>query len=92
MKTLNVSQAKSALGQILDQALAGQTIVILRHDQMVVLSVLFLALGLVACGFTFIETIANPYATVFGSPGRRGGALQPGAKLQRLRTLRSFFA
>jgi FHS family L-fucose permease-like MFS transporter len=26
------------------------------------------ALGLVACGFTFIETIANPYATVLGAP------------------------
>lgn len=37
MKTLTVSQAKSSLGEILDQALAGQTIVILRHDQPVLL-------------------------------------------------------
>jgi MFS transporter, FHS family, L-fucose permease len=36
--------------------------------QMVVFSAFLLALGLVACGFTFIETIANPYATVLGSP------------------------
>lgn len=36
--------------------------------QMVIFSVFLLALGLVACGFTFIETIANPYATVLGSP------------------------
>ena len=35
---------------------------------MVVFSSFLLALGLVACGFTFIETIANPYATVLGSP------------------------
>jgi len=33
-----------------------------------VFSFFLLALGLVACGFTFIETIANPYATVLGSP------------------------
>ena len=37
-------------------------------SQQVVFSVFLLALGLVACGFTFIETIANPYATVLGSP------------------------
>ena len=37
-------------------------------SQSVIFSVLLLALGLVACGFTFIETIANPYATVLGSP------------------------
>ena len=37
-------------------------------SQMTVFSVFLLALGLVACGFTFIETIANPYATVLGSP------------------------
>ncbi len=36
--------------------------------QMVVFSMFLLALGLVACGFTFIETIANPYATVLGAP------------------------
>jgi len=36
--------------------------------QMIVFSAFLLALGLVACGFTFIETIANPYATVLGSP------------------------
>ncbi len=34
----------------------------------VIFGVFLLALGLVACGFTFIETIANPYATVLGSP------------------------
>ena len=33
-----------------------------------VFSFFLLALGLVACGFTFIETIANPYATVLGAP------------------------
>ena len=37
-------------------------------SQRVVFGVFLLALGLVACGFTFIETIANPYATVLGSP------------------------
>ena len=37
-------------------------------SQMTVFSVFLLALGLVASGFTFIETIANPYATVLGSP------------------------
>lgn len=37
-------------------------------SQMVVFSLFLLALGLVACGFTFIETIANPYATVLGAP------------------------
>ena len=37
-------------------------------SQMVVFSFFLLALGLVACGFTFIETIANPYATVLGAP------------------------
>ena len=37
-------------------------------SQMVVFGFFLLALGLVACGFTFIETIANPYATVLGSP------------------------
>jgi len=37
-------------------------------SQMVVFSSFLLALGLVACGFTFIETIANPYATVLGAP------------------------
>ena len=37
-------------------------------SQMTIFSVFLLALGLVACGFTFIETIANPYATVLGSP------------------------
>lgn len=36
--------------------------------QMVVFGAFLLALGLVASGFTFIETIANPYATVLGSP------------------------
>jgi FHS family L-fucose permease-like MFS transporter len=36
--------------------------------QRVIFAVFLLALGLVACGFTFIETIANPYATVLGSP------------------------
>lgn len=35
--------------------------------QMIVFSAFLLALGLVASGFTFIETIANPYATVLGS-------------------------
>ena len=34
----------------------------------VVFAVFLLALGLVACGFTFLETIANPYATVLGAP------------------------
>jgi FHS family L-fucose permease-like MFS transporter len=37
-------------------------------SQMTVFSVFLLALGLVASGFTFIETIANPYATVLGTP------------------------
>lgn len=37
-------------------------------SQPVVFGFFLLALGLVACGFTFIETIANPYATVLGSP------------------------
>ncbi len=37
-------------------------------SQTVVFSFFLLALGLVACGFTFIETIANPYATVLGAP------------------------
>jgi MFS transporter, FHS family, L-fucose permease len=37
-------------------------------SQMVVFACFLLALGLVACGFTFIETIANPYATVLGAP------------------------
>ena len=37
-------------------------------SQMAIFSVFLLALGLVACGFTFIETIANPYAIVLGSP------------------------
>jgi len=37
-------------------------------SQMVVFGFFLLALGLVACGFTFIETIANPYATVLGAP------------------------
>jgi FHS family L-fucose permease-like MFS transporter len=37
-------------------------------SQMTIFSVFLLALGLVACGFTFIETIANPYATLLGSP------------------------
>jgi FHS family L-fucose permease-like MFS transporter len=37
-------------------------------SQMTIFSVFLLALGLVACGFTFIETIANPYATVLGPP------------------------
>jgi FHS family L-fucose permease-like MFS transporter len=36
--------------------------------QSTIFGVFLLALGLVACGFTFIETIANPYATVLGSP------------------------
>lgn len=36
-------------------------------SQAMVFSVFLLALGLVACGFTFIETIANPYATVLGA-------------------------
>jgi MFS transporter, FHS family, L-fucose permease len=35
--------------------------------QMTVFSVFLLALWIVACGFTFLETIANPYATVLGS-------------------------
>jgi FHS family L-fucose permease-like MFS transporter len=34
--------------------------------QMAVFSAFLMALGLVASGFTFIETIANPYATVLG--------------------------
>jgi FHS family L-fucose permease-like MFS transporter len=37
-------------------------------SQMTVFTVFLLALGLVASGFTFIETIANPYATVLGPP------------------------
>ena len=37
-------------------------------SQTTIFSVFLLALGLVACGFTFIETIANPYATVLGAP------------------------
>jgi len=37
-------------------------------SQSTIFGVFLLALGLVACGFTFIETIANPYATVLGSP------------------------
>jgi len=37
-------------------------------SQFEIFSVFLLALGLVACGFTFIETIANPYATVLGAP------------------------
>lgn len=37
-------------------------------SQAVVFATFLLALGLIACGFTFIETIANPYATVLGSP------------------------
>lgn len=37
MKTLTVSQARNALGRVLDQALSGQTIVILRHNQPVLL-------------------------------------------------------
>ncbi|MCX6867842.1 MAG: MFS transporter [Verrucomicrobia bacterium] len=37
-------------------------------SQATVFSVFLLALALVACGFTFIETIANPYATVLGAP------------------------
>ena len=37
-------------------------------SQMLIFSVFLMALGLVACGFTFIETIANPYATMLGSP------------------------
>ena len=40
----------------------------IHAGQMTVFGVFLLALGLVACGFTFIETIANPYATVLGSP------------------------
>lgn len=37
-------------------------------SQFTVFGVFLLALGLVASGFTFIETIANPYATVLGPP------------------------
>ena len=37
MQTLTVSQAKDSLDQVLDQALAGETIVIMRHDQPVLL-------------------------------------------------------
>jgi len=37
-------------------------------SQMTVFTVFLLALGVVASGFTFIETIANPYATVLGAP------------------------
>jgi len=37
-------------------------------SQMAVFGLFLLALGLVASGFTFIETIANPYATVLGPP------------------------
>jgi hypothetical protein len=37
MKTLSVSQAKEMLDTVLDEALAGETIVILRHDQPVLL-------------------------------------------------------
>lgn len=37
-------------------------------SEMQVFAAFLLALGLVACGFTFIETIANPYATVLGAP------------------------
>jgi FHS family L-fucose permease-like MFS transporter len=37
-------------------------------SQTVIFTVFLLALGLVASGFTFIETIANPYATVLGAP------------------------
>jgi FHS family L-fucose permease-like MFS transporter len=36
--------------------------------QVVVFSFFLAALGLVSSGFTFIETIANPYATVLGHP------------------------
>ena len=42
-------------------------------SQMMVFSVFLLALGLVACGFTFIETIANPYAIILG-PAEAGVA------------------
>lgn len=35
---------------------------------MAIFGLFLLALGFVACGFTFIETIANPYATVLGVP------------------------
>jgi FHS family L-fucose permease-like MFS transporter len=37
-------------------------------DKIVVFGFFLLALGMIASGFTFIETIANPYATVLGSP------------------------
>jgi len=40
---------------------------------MVIFGFFLLALGLVASGFTFIETIANPYATVLG-PSEAGVA------------------
>lgn len=40
----------------------------INGSQMTIFTVFLLALGLVACGFTFIETIANPYATVLGAP------------------------
>ena len=36
--------------------------------QLTTFTVFLLALFVVACGFTFIETIANPYATVLGAP------------------------
>ena len=41
----------------------------LAGSQRLLFGAFLLALGLVACGFTFIETIANPYATVLGAPG-----------------------
>lgn len=37
MKTLTVSEARDSLGEVLDEALAGQTVVIMRHDQPVML-------------------------------------------------------
>ena len=43
-------------------------VTMIEASQMVVFAAFLLALGLMACGFTFLETIANPYATVLGSP------------------------
>ncbi len=37
MKTLTVSQAQNSLDEVLDAALAGETIVIMRHDHQVLL-------------------------------------------------------
>jgi hypothetical protein len=37
VKTLTVSQARGSLGRLLDQALAGTTVVIMRHNRPVLL-------------------------------------------------------